>query len=120
MSVDFTKIQLSSTASSNKVLIEGSGSFSVAALAGAGETFGSATVAHNFGSDNLLYQVTANSTTVGALIDETTLPWSSSDNRVIMYARIDSTNLYVFCIDSSSGGANPARTINFFYRVLIP
>lgn len=121
MSTDFTKIQMASSASSNKVLKEGSGTFNVSALGGAGETFGSATIAHGFSTDNLLYQVAARSDTVGALIDETVLPWSSNDNRINMYARIDSTNLYIYCISSDSSGLGaPARTISYAYRVLIP
>lgn len=119
--IDYSKIQLFSGASSNKVLIEGNTSFSVAPLGGAGETFGSITIAHNFGSDNLLYQVAVNSTTVGALINETVIPWSSNDGRLTCYARIDSTNLYVFTISSdSSGFGAPAFTVNVTYRVLVP
>lgn len=119
--IDYSKIQLFSGASSNKVLIEGTSSFSVPPLGGAGETFGMLLLAHNFGSDNLLYQVAVNSTTVGALIDEVVIPWSSNDSRLITYARIDANNLYVFCISSdSSGFGAPAFTVNVTYRVLVP
>lgn len=119
--IDFTKLQLLSSASSNKVLDEDSESFSVgAALAGA-ETFGVATIPHDFGSDNLLIQVAINSTTVGAVIDETVLPWSSNDNRRIAYTRLDSTNLYIFIISNATGGAGiPAFTANYTYRILVP
>lgn len=119
--IDYSKIQLISSASSNKVQIEGSSSFSVAPLPGAGETFSVASVPHNFGTDNLLFQVAVNSTTAGAIIDETVLPWSSNDNRLISYARVDTTNLYVFVISSDSGGFGaPAFTVNYTYRVLVP
>jgi hypothetical protein len=117
MSTDFTKIQMSSSASSNKVLIQGTNNFSVAALAGAGETFGVGSVAHNFGSDNLLYQVS----TTGGPTDGAVLPWSSNDGRIMMYARVDTINLYVFCISSdSSGFGAPGFNIVYYYRVLIP
>lgn len=117
MSVDFTKLRLSSTASSNKVLLSGTGSFSVAALAGAGETFSSATIPHGYSSDNLLFQVT----TVGGGTDGVILPWQSNDGRVTQYARLDSTNLYIFCISSDASGLGSAGfTITYYYRILIP
>jgi hypothetical protein len=119
--IDYSKIQLFSGASSNKLLLEGSSSFNIAPLGGAGETFSVATVPHPFGSDNLLYQVAVNSNTVGAIIDETVIPWSSNDNRIICYARVDTTNLYVFTISSDSSGLGaPAFTVNFTYRILVP
>jgi len=119
--IDYAKLQLLSSASSNKVLIEGNTSFSVPPLPGSGETFGSITIPHNFGSDNLLYQVAVNSTTPGMLIDETVVPWSSNDNRIAAYARVDNTNLQVFAISNdSSGFGNPAFTVNVSYRVLVP
>lgn len=120
MSIDYTKIQLSSDASSNKVLLEGTGSFNVAALGGAGETFGIATIPHGYGSDNLLHQTAATTNTAGTG-SQPTLPWRSNDGRVTQYAYVDSTNLYIVCISSDSSGAgSPARTVTYFYRVLIP
>lgn len=118
--IDFTKIQLTSEASSNKLLIEGTGSFNVPVLPGAGETFGSATVAHNFGTSNLLFQVAINSPT-GVVIEETVLPWGSNDGRFFAYARIDTANLSIFAISSdTSGFGQPAFTVNYTYRVLVP
>ena len=114
---DYNKAQLFSTASSNKVLKEGSGSFDVAALGGAGETFGIATIPHGHSSDELIAQVSTN----GGPSDGTVLPWSSNDGRIVQYAYIDSTNLYIVCISSdSSGFGAPARTISYYYRLLIP
>ncbi len=119
--IDYTKIQLISSARTNGKKKQGSGTFNVAALPGAGETFTTATIAHGHTSDNVLFQVGVKSTTVGALIDPTILPWASGDNRVIIYADVDSTNLYITCISSDSGGGGaPARTITYSYRVLIP
>lgn len=119
--IDYTKLQLFSAASSNKVWLEDSDSFAVGAVVGIGETFAVAAIPHGFGSDNLLTQVAINSTTIGSVIDETVLPWSSNDNRLIAYTRIDSTNLYIFVISSDSSGLGaPAFTVNYSYRILVP
>lgn len=118
--IDYTKIQLVSAASSNKVLIEGSGSFGVAALGGVGETFSSVTIPHGATNDDLLVQVAMN-TSGGAVNGEAVLPWSSSDDRFISYTILDSTNLYIFMISSDSSGLGaPAFTVNYTYRVLVP
>lgn len=117
MSVDYTKIQLSSAASSNKVLKEGSGSISVAALGGAGETQSTATVPHGFGSDILIPQVT----TVGGGTDGVIIPWQSNDGRATQYIRLDSTNLYITIISYDiSGLGAPGFTATYYYRILIP
>jgi hypothetical protein len=117
MSTDYTKIQLISSASSNKVFAEGTGSFTISALGGAGETTTTATIPHGFSSDNLLFQVSTN----GGPQSGTILPWQSNDGRVTLYAYIDSTNLYVTGISSDSGGLGaPAYPITYYYRVLVP
>ena len=114
---DYSKAKMFSTASSNKVLKEGSGSFEVAALGGAGETFGIATIPHGHTSDELLIQVS----TIGGPTDGTVLPWSSNGGRIKQYAYIDDTNLYIVCISSDSSGFGAiARTITYYYRLLIP
>lgn len=117
---DYSKAQMFSTASSNKLFLEGSGTFSVSALGGAGETFGIATIPHGYSSDELIYQVSATINTAGTG-DKSVLPWSSNDNRINQYAYIDSTNLYIVCISSdSSGFGSAARTVSYYYRLLIP
>jgi hypothetical protein len=117
MSTDFSKIQMLSSASSNKVLLEGSGTLSVNSLGTSGETHTTATIAHNFGSDNLLFQVSTN----GGPTDGVMLPWESSDSRIIQYASIDDTNLYITVnSNDSSGYGAGAFTITYYYRVLIP
>lgn len=117
MSTDFTKIQLSSSASSNKVLKENSGTITVAALGGAGETQSTATIPHGFGSDILIPQVT----TIGAGTDGTIIPWQSNDSRVTQYTRIDSTNLYITIISMDvSGLGAPGFVVTYYYRLLIP
>ena len=113
MSTDFTKIQLTSTASSLKVWKESTTSVTVASLGGAGETHSSVSIPHGYTSDLLLFQVA--DTTNGVI-----LPWENNDGRVIEYARLDGTNLYIFVNHNSSGGAFPGSTINFSYRLLIP
>lgn len=115
--IDYQKIQLVSNASSNKVLLEGSGSFTLASLPGAGETTTTDPVPHGFSSDNLLFQVSCD----GGPQDGTILPWESNDGRVILYASIDSTNLNVTGISSDlSGFGAPAYTITYYYRILVP
>lgn len=117
MSIDFTKLQLVSNASSNKVLLEGSGKLSVSYLPGSGQTHSTATIPHNYGSDNLLFQVSTN----GGPTNGVMLPWESNDGRITQYASVDSTNLYITVIsyDGSGYGAG-AFTINYFYRILVP
>jgi hypothetical protein len=119
--MNFGKIQLSSSASSNKVLKEGNGTFDVAALGGAGETFSIATIPHGFNGDNLLFQAAIYSDTSGMTIDLATLPWQSSDGRIAAYTYLDTTNLYIVVIssDASGFGAN-AFTVKYDYRILIP
>jgi hypothetical protein len=115
--IDYSKIQMSSNASSNKILKQGTGSFVVPALAGAGETFNFATIPHGLATDELLYQVSTNS----SVVSQAMLPWSPEDNRQIQYASLDSTNLYIYFISTDSGGfGEPAITVNYSYRILIP
>jgi len=117
MSIDFTKIALTSGASSLKVWKQGTGSFVVPGLSGEGETYGSATIAHGYPSDNLLFQVA----TSGAESNGTIIPWESNDGRQIQYATIDGTNLTIYCISSNSGSGSVASfTITYSYRILIP
>lgn len=120
MSTDFTKIQLSSSASSNKVFKENSGSpgtIIVAALGGAGETQSTAAIPHGFGSDILIPQVT----TIGVGTDGTIIPWQSSDSRITQYTRLDNTNLYITIISQDSSGFGAAGfTATYYYRLLIP
>lgn len=114
---DFTKAQMSSTQSSNKVFLSDSGTFTVPSLPGAGETFGIATIPHHFGSDALIPQVSTNGGPTSGVV----LPWSSNDNRINQYAYVDSTNLYIVCLSSDSSGLGaPGFTISYFYRLLIP
>lgn len=115
--IDYSKIQMISSASSNKILKQGSGSFVVPALPGVGETFNFATIAHGFSSDNLLYQVSTSS----SVVTQAMLPWAPGDNRQIQYATIDTTNLYIYFISTDTSGlGEPAITVNYVYRILVP
>jgi hypothetical protein len=118
--VNIQNIQMSSITSSNKVLLEGSGSYTVPNLPGAGDTSGSVTIAHNYGSDNLMVQVQATTDTAGTS-GWAMLPWSSGDGRLIQYWSLDANNLYITTNhNDSSGFGYPASTVNYFYRILIP
>lgn len=116
--IDYSKVQMVSSASSNKLLpLINTGSFTLPALPGAGETTVTVPIPHNFGSDNLLFQVSAD----GASTSGTILPWESNDGRIILYADVDATNLYVTGISSDSSGLGaPAYNIIFYYRILVP
>ena len=115
-------IMFSSDLSSTKLVKQGTGSVSVPALGGAGETYGIATIPHGYGSSELIFQVAATRDTGGTdvtLIAQ--LPWISPDGRIRQYAYVDETNLYVVCLSfDGSGSGAPARTMNFEYRLLIP
>lgn len=115
---NFSLLELSSNASSNKMYKQGSGAFNVPALPGSGSVTAFATVPHGFASDNLLYQVATNSSvSPGNVI----LPWAPGDNRVIQYASLDATNLYVYCTSTDSSGLGAtAFTVNYTYRILVP
>lgn len=117
MSTDYTKIQMTSAASSNKVLKEGTGTFTIPGFTAPGESTATATIAHGFGSDELLVQVSVDNVTVGSAA----IPWGSNDNRLILYPAVDSTNLYITGIFSSGGaGAEPVIDVTYYYRILIP
>lgn len=116
--IDYEKAQLISTASSNKVFKEGSGTFTVPSLSGAGETFGGATIAHGFGTSDLIYQVTTTSSVVSGRV---ILPWAPGDNRQIQFAAVDTIDLVIYFISTDSSGlGSPGFTVNYTYKLLIP
>ena len=120
MTLNLLNIQLSSDNSSNKVFKQGVGTFTVPNLPGAGDTYGIATIPHGYTSDNLMFQVSATTDLAGAT-GWATLPWESNDGRLIMYAYLDSTNLYIVSLHvDSSGSGYPSQVVNYQYRVLIP
>lgn len=117
MSIDYNKIQMTTAASSNKVIKQDDDVIHVPLLPGAGEVLGVTTIPHNAGTDNLIFQVGAtNVFGVNALF-----PWMSNDGRITLYAMVDTVNLYVCCIsEDASGFGQAAFDVNFFYRILIP
>lgn len=116
MVVDLTKLQMSSKTSSQKVIEEGAGSFSVTGLGGAGFVASTATIPHSSGTDNLIIEVTSNTSYSGG----TVLPWQSNDGRMTQYAMVDVSNLYIQCVLASSGAAIPGFTLNYTYRIIAP
>lgn len=117
MNIDYSKLQLLFNASSNKVVLEGSGTLTVPSLSSSGETHTIAVVPHNLNTDNLLFQVSTN----GGPTDGVTLPWESNDGRIIQYASIDDTNLYITVnSNDSSGYGTSSYLITYFYRILAP
>lgn len=116
---DYTKIQMTSEASANKVLLSDKGTLNIPLLPGVGANSGNLIIPHGYGSDNLLFQVSVNdpATTNGL----TRLPWTTGDGRITIYANIDAQNLYIFGFHSDAGGGgDPARSLTVYYRVLIP
>jgi hypothetical protein len=119
--IDYTKLQQYSQASSNKVWRSGSGSFTVAALVGAGETFNIATIPHTTGNRDLLYQVTANITPALGSTYRITFPWAPGDNRQIAFAAHDTVNLYIYFISTDSSGLGEGSfLVEYTYRILVP
>lgn len=119
MPVDYSKLQMSTLASSNKVIAQGSGTATVPNLPGLGETAITITIPHGYLSDNLLFQVSATISLTGTAW--TTLPYMSNDGRLIMWAYVDSTTLNIVVNHNDSSGAGfPSSTVNYQYRVLIP
>lgn len=113
--IDYSALQMSIAASSNKLIQEGTGSISIPAIVGSGEEFRTATIPHNQGHDNLLFQV-------GVALDinnDAVIPWQSNDGRIIAFASIDATNLYITINSNTLAGA-PSFLFPYSYRILIP
>lgn len=116
-SLDYTKVQLYSEASSNKIWKTGSGSFTVPALPGSGETFNFVPIPHGLGTRSMIIQVSTSSEAVSRAI----LPWASGDNRQIQFASYNTSNLNIFFISTDSSGlGSPAFHVNYVYRILVP
>lgn len=119
MTFDPTKVQMSSETSSLKILAEDSGSLSVPSTSSS--TSVTNTVVHNFGSDELLWQVgftivfSGGGTTTGLMT-----PWISSDGQTTVVSTVDSNNLYITGKAQTAGSPTLAYTINYAYRILVP
>lgn len=116
MAIDLTKIQMSGETSSQKIIQEDAGSFAVTGLAGAGTQASSTVIPHPAGTDDLIVEVTSNTSySVG-----TVLPWQSNDGRVTQYVAVDTSNLYIYCVLTSLAGAIPGFTLSYTYRIIAP
>lgn len=116
MAVDYTKIQMISKASSNKVVADDTGGFTIAGLGGAGEQNTTVTIPHGQGTTNIIPQVTVSVSGITNAV----IPWQSNDGRLFFYVRWDSTNLYIVGNSNSSGGAVPSRSVTYHYKILVP
>lgn len=112
-------VQLSINKSSQEVIQEDSGTFEVPGLTGSGTTYGVATIPHTYGSNELIAEVQASNNAGGT--NATVLPWASPDGRLTQYAKVDASNLYIYCVSKdSSGFGAAARTVTYTYRLVAP
>lgn len=115
--IDLANSVFASNESSLKLYMEGSGTLSVTGIGGVGNALSTATIAHGYGSDVLLWQVASSS----GYATGTIMPWMSNDGRLKLFARLDSTNLYILArVEDSSGSGFPGFTLDYSYRILIP
>lgn len=118
MNIDFTTAQMTSEASSQKLVLEGSGTFTTAYLPSSGEVLGGVTIPHGQGTDRLLFQVSTSTDLAGTVINAMA-PWQSGDGRVTIWATIDSANLYIYRLNTTFSDF-PATTVKYVYKILIP
>lgn len=111
-------IQMSSLTSSLKILIEGSGILTVN-TAGTSATVTNP-IPHNFGSDELLWQVGFSINYSGTLQQGYMTPYITGDGQVSVTATVDNTNLYVTTAFQTAGTPGADYTISYYYRVLVP
>ncbi len=112
--IDFTKILISSQSSSLKLWREGSGSGIVPARTGVDFKYTQITIPHDYGNDNLLFQVGIYNQTGDVYY---TPLFASGGFYTIAY--VDSTNLYIEVGDASVVN-EPAINFRYTYRILIP
>jgi len=108
---------LDANVSSLKLLHEGSGEIHVPGNPGPGIQTGVATIPHGYGSSELLFQVATGS---GYLGGGSVVPFYTNDGRLLMYGRIDSTNLYIVVEYQSAGDGWDAFNQDYSYRIFIP
>jgi hypothetical protein len=117
MSIDWTKLQLYSGASSNKIWLENSGTFTVAAAPPNSDGHTTITIPHGFGSDNLIWQVSM----TGAASDWHVVPYAPGDNSLWLFASLDTSNLYITGTQiDSSGFGRPSYVCSYTYKILVP
>lgn len=117
MSLDLTNIQMSSLASSNKLYLTSASSFFIPANPGNTTVSTTVTIPHGFGSDALTFQIYV-------IIDSgnvQAVPWISNDGRVSVYGYIDSTNVYLTGVSSSSSAFSvPQKLVEYLIKILVP
>lgn len=117
MAVDIQQTTLITDLSSLKLLKSGTGTLTVPGLGGAGVSWGVADIPHDYGSSELLAQVSSSSGYVAGTI----LPWFSNDGRFTQFFRINGTHLQIRCRMQDSGGFGfPSFNVDYSYRIYIP
>lgn len=112
MTVDIKNLMMSSTASSQKLIKEGTGTLTIPAFTGPGVSTGLVIIPHGHNSDKLLFQVVQN---------DRVSPYGSNDNRRREFAYIDNQNLYIVSKYEVTGSTSePAISVPYSYRILIP
>lgn len=112
-------IQLSSDNTSLKLVIQGSATISVVAKVGGNFGSGLATIPHNAGTDNLIWQVAMFSNSLSSGNNVPT-PFESNDDGQLLHSYVNSTNLYVEVAQQSNTGSITPFTVTFYYRVMLP
>lgn len=121
MTFDPLKIQMSSLTASLKILAQGTGSLNVSSASSGSPQSVTSTIVHNYGSDNLLWQIgftiafSGGGTTTGLLT-----PWVSADGQETVVSTIDSNNLYIIGKAQTAGSPTLAYTVTYNYRILVP
>lgn len=119
--MNYQDVLFSSFTASLKVAIQGSGTINVPTTSTtAAQT---ATIPHNLGTSNLIWQV-------GGVLTDTVInqnlepgiitPYSTFDGRVQAWATVDDTNLYITLQNSTAGTSQDATQFDYYYRVMVP
>ena len=123
MSIDFEKLQLSARNNSMKLLQQGSGTLNVPSgtttPGGNNNTEATTTIAHNYGSDQLLVQVS-----IGSFLGEEpgwVIPYVNPPGTIWIFPHLNSTNLYITGAEARPTGV-PADgySVQYHYRIFIP
>lgn len=114
-------IQMSSKTASLKILAEGNGSLTVPSASSGSPKSATNTVNHNYGQNNLLWQVgftivfSGGGTMAGLMT-----PYVTADGQTTVLSTIDSNNLYITGLAQTAGSPTLSYTVNYSYRILVP
>jgi len=118
MSINYAGLQMSSSTSSLKILLQGKGSGIIPANDGTGVvTYTQIVIPHGYANDNLIWQVGVQDSALGSY---QILPFGSHDNTRLYIAYLDSTNLYIEGIENEPFSSIPNINFNYYYRIFIP